>query len=93
MRCGVSLPALRELKRNASADQRKRGSKQCPLGGRGIRGLAPMNEIHHTKWNEYHPAPGSAWTVHDAQMPEETAPCCAACGRCDCTSYYPDTGC
>ena len=51
-----------------------------------------MNEVHLTRWNDYHPAPGSPWTVHDAQMPEETAPCCRVCGRCDCTSYDPIAG-
>jgi hypothetical protein len=25
-------------------------------------------------------------------MPEETAPCCRVCGRCDCTSYDPVAG-
>jgi hypothetical protein len=51
-----------------------------------------MIEVHCTKWNAYHPAPGSAWTVHDAQMPEETIPCCPVCGRCDCPSYDAAVG-
>jgi hypothetical protein len=51
-----------------------------------------MNEVHRTERNSYHPAPGSAWNVHDAQMPDETAPCCTACGRCDCESFDPVAG-